>query len=104
MQQDKYIFHLYIFILLHQAGVFQLSLYDAWNHETETILYFLAKYKHVKFIEMLYRSKYIKAKNVERDLWGIVFSISTWYQLFPLDSNTLAEYFKHKFISESLMQ
>jgi len=25
----------YILILLHQAGVFQLSLYDARNHETE---------------------------------------------------------------------
>jgi len=34
----------------------------------EIILYFLAKYKHVKFIEILYRSKYNKAMNVERDL------------------------------------
>ena len=41
--------------------------------------------------------------NVERDLRGIVFSISHRYLLSPLDSNTLAEYFKHKFISESLM-
>ena len=27
----------YILILLHQAGVFQLSLYDARNHETEKV-------------------------------------------------------------------
>lgn len=90
------------------SGVFtllkkKLLALDSGKGAKEIISYFLAKYKHVKFIEILYRSKCIKAMNVERDLRGIVFSISHRYLLSPLDSNTLAEYFKHKFISESLM-